>query len=321
MIKDITFLVKYFLFTLTFVVAVMIVTTTKVQAQQCLGGVTCCNSALEWECNDCDGDGIPDRDPFTQACICGGSNKCKTGTHPGGCGWYYGTCTYSQSTCFYISGGCYVQSCTWGAWGACSASCGGGTQTRNDNCGNVQTQACNPQPCETCSPSTFVPGPFDCDGGACVSWQRRNGIWKSTPSQAWSCSDSCVADVACACSGWVNGACGVGGCPPNQRQQTRTCSGGGFATTQCVADPTCAFPVSGTVYNDPNREAVAMGSICQLAGASGVQPGASSTVSTDFTSGPVTGAGTFSVNALGSPPDQLITLNLGPHHLDLFLSL
>ena len=54
-----------------------------------------------------------------------------------------------------------------------------------------------------------------------------------------------------------------------------------------------------------------MGSICQLAGASGVQPGASSTVSTDFTSGPVTGAGTFSVNALGSPPDQLITLNLG----------
>ena len=37
---------------------------------------------------------------------------------------------------------------SWGAWSACSVSCGGGTRTRTNACGTVQSQGCNPQPCQ-----------------------------------------------------------------------------------------------------------------------------------------------------------------------------
>jgi len=36
----------------------------------------------------------------------------------------------------------------WGSWSACSASCGGGTQTRTNACGSVQGQVCNTQSCQ-----------------------------------------------------------------------------------------------------------------------------------------------------------------------------
>lgn len=44
----------------------------------------------------------------------------------------------------------------------------------------------------------------------------------------------------CECGSWASGACGAGGCAPNQRQQTRTCTPTGCqAQTQCVADGSC----------------------------------------------------------------------------------
>lgn len=88
-----------------------------------------------------------------------GSNSC-TGV--------YGSCT-SWGTCSASCGpgtqtrNCYdtgcgtqqtqSQSCqvndpnVWGAWGPCTANCGGGTQTQTNQCGTVQSQACNTQPC------------------------------------------------------------------------------------------------------------------------------------------------------------------------------
>ena len=36
---------------------------------------------------------------------------------------------------------------TWGAWGACSATCGVGTQYRTSACGTLQSQSCNTQAC------------------------------------------------------------------------------------------------------------------------------------------------------------------------------
>ena len=36
----------------------------------------------------------------------------------------------------------------WGAWSACSATCGGGISTRTNACGNIQGQTCNTQSCQ-----------------------------------------------------------------------------------------------------------------------------------------------------------------------------
>ena len=45
---------------------------------------------------------------------------------------------------------------------------------------------------------------------------------------------------SCTCTSWVNGACGGGGCPSTQRQQTRTCTPSACqAESQCISDATC----------------------------------------------------------------------------------
>ena len=66
------------------------------------------------------------------------------------CQWDYfyniiSTCT-TVTTTYSCVPTCDVNS--WGAWGACSATCGGGVQTRTNACGTPQSQACNTQSCQ-----------------------------------------------------------------------------------------------------------------------------------------------------------------------------
>ena len=53
---------------------------------------------------------------------------------------------------------------SWTNWSACSVSCGGGTQTKSDGCGNTQTQACNTQSCG-CEYISAVTEWDTCQGG------------------------------------------------------------------------------------------------------------------------------------------------------------
>lgn len=56
-------------------------------------------------------------------------------------------------------GGCNQDD--WGNWSQCSASCGGGTQTRSNACGHIETKRCNIQSCIPISTPTpvFTPTP------------------------------------------------------------------------------------------------------------------------------------------------------------------
>jgi len=74
----------------------------------------------------------------------------------------------------------------WSAWSACSAACGGGTQTRTctnpapsnggTNCSGVSYQSCNTQKCENGQPCSIN---NNCQSGEC-----QNGLCTSESSQA-----------------------------------------------------------------------------------------------------------------------------------------
>ncbi len=88
---------------------------------------------------------------------------------------------------------------SWGAWSACSATCGGGTQSRTNACGTSQSQGCNTVSC---------PGPW---------WQVKDGsvhsgsdIFSNIPG---ACAGGCTPSLLTGVSGLASylGTLGVGG--------------------------------------------------------------------------------------------------------------
>ena len=123
---------------------------------------------------------------------------------------------------------------TYGNWGSCSASCGGGTQTRTNvnQCGQnvVETQSCNTQPC--CDPNVIV---------SCGSWGSCSvscGGGTQTRTCTNQCGDAVQPSQSCntqccpinggwsAWSSWsawnsCSASCGSG---TQTRTRTRTCT-------------------------------------------------------------------------------------------------
>jgi len=102
-----------------------------------------------------------------------------------------GVCNTGE-TCSNCSADCT----TYSAWGACSATCGGGTQTRTNSCtGGIQTQACNTQACPTAPPGGCGWGSWgscsaSCGGGSRTRTNSCNGQTESQSCNNQSCGNS-----------------------------------------------------------------------------------------------------------------------------------
>lgn len=142
---------------------------------------------------------------------------------------------------------------TVGSWGACSESCGGGTQTRNVSCSfdscdgpePVRTQTCNVQ---ACACVTTIPWSASCADGGLTGAGSISGFtnWNSCTSAAessgWnSVSNCCIAGQQSNVATQMHGATVVGcdGPPPvctetSGGSQTTPC-GGGFIGDQTRA--------------------------------------------------------------------------------------
>lgn len=121
--------------------------------------------------------------------------------------------------------------CVFGGWSTCSASCGGGTQTRTDNCGNTQTQSCNTQECP-CSVGAWSACSATCGAGT----QTRTNSCVSGGVETQTCN---TCSLGCACSM----SCG-------QSTDCGTCSASGLGT----AGVTTLNPSSGTINVPSNRQ-------------------------------------------------------------------
>ena len=168
---------------------------------------------------------------------CGGGTQSRTGTQT--CKDGYGTGYVCSTTAVTGSQACNTQGCCsstyvtgYGGWGGCSASCGGGTQSRavyrksnynNQDCpATSESQSCNNQGCCT---STYVSGyggwsgcSASCGGGtqsrAVYYASNYNGQSCGSSSQSTSCNtQSCCSPTGggtrCG-SGWAGHDCGTG---------------------------------------------------------------------------------------------------------------
>jgi len=97
------------------------------------------------------------------------------------CNW---CCTVGAGTQCPCGGGCNPNN--WGGWSACSASCGGGTQCRTNECGTSQCQACNTQPCCTAI-SPNIPTLASPANGSYISTNSPTLIWNDLSNWGKGC--------------------------------------------------------------------------------------------------------------------------------------
>jgi prepilin-type N-terminal cleavage/methylation domain-containing protein len=157
----------------------------------------------------------------------------------------------------------------WSAWGPCSTTCGGGTQTRTCNnpapsnggasCAGPASKVCNPQACVVPVPggwSNWSACPVPCGGGiqtrTCTNPPPSNGGPPCPGASSQACNtQACVVQIPGGWSDWE--ACPV---PCGGGVQTRTCtnpppSNGGptcvGASSQACNTAACApIPITGT---------------------------------------------------------------------------
>ena len=108
----------------------------------------------------------------------------------GSCGTDCGPCPCSPS---------------WSSWSGCSASCGGGTQTRTDGCGGSQTQSCNTHAC--CSP---VNGGWS----SWSDWSECSSECNGTQTRTRSCNNPAPSCGGSDCSEDSTETKSCGGCDP-----------------------------------------------------------------------------------------------------------
>jgi len=101
----------------------------------------------------------------------------------------------------------YEQDCSpsWSSWSGCSASCGGGTQTRTDGCGGSQTQSCNTHAC--CSP---VNGGWS----SWSDWSECSSECNGTQTRTRSCNNPAPSCGGSDCSEDSTETKSCGGCDP-----------------------------------------------------------------------------------------------------------
>ncbi len=155
-------------------------------------GTSCAyaNGATRWGSTSCNTYSCPVNCTFSSywsGCntTCGAGTKYQyyTITSPEMYGW---TCAVTEWQYTGTSGACTNTSSVgtgWSAWSACSATCGWGTQTRTDACGNVWSQACNTQACPVnwaCSTTIYA-----CNAG--TPFDEWEDCINTRTSYTWSC--------------------------------------------------------------------------------------------------------------------------------------
>jgi len=136
------------------------------------------------------------------------------------CGWATcgdGYCDGAKGeTCGSCGTDCGPCPCSpsWSSWSGCSASCGGGTQTRTDGCGGSQTQSCNTHAC--CSP---VNGGWS----SWSDWSECSSECNGTQTRTRSCNNPAPSCGGSDCSEDSTETKSCGGCDPRFYCEGESC--------------------------------------------------------------------------------------------------